>query len=125
MDNVSSAMGARAGIVVISPEGVKVQHSFRLSFRASNNKAKHEALLPRLRVAFSLGVANLEVYLDSRLVVSQVEGSSKAKDSRMVEYLKLVKQMMSNFQKNEVSSNLPRVEQACRLLSNFGIINSQ
>ena len=40
MDGASSAMGVGAGIVIISPEGVKVEHSFRLGFRASNNEAE-------------------------------------------------------------------------------------
>lgn len=54
MDGASSAMGAGAGIVIISPEGVKVEHSFKLGFRTSNNEAKYEALLAGLRVVLSL-----------------------------------------------------------------------
>ena len=37
-----------------------------------------------------LGAVELEVYSNSRLVVSQVEGIFEAGDPRMVEYLKLV-----------------------------------
>lgn len=44
-----------------------------------------------------LEAADVEVYLDSRLVISQVRGSFEAKDSRMVEYLRLVSQMMGKF----------------------------
>ena len=40
---------------------------------------------------------DVEIYSDSRLVVSQVDGSFEAKDSWMVEYLKLVGQLMSEF----------------------------
>ena len=35
VDCMSSAMGARAGIVIITPEGIRLEHSFRLDFRAS------------------------------------------------------------------------------------------
>lgn len=70
MDGASSAMEAGAGIVLISLEGIKVKHSFRLGFRVSNNEAKYKALLTGLRATLSLGMTNLEVYLDSRLVVS-------------------------------------------------------
>lgn len=97
MDSASSAMGAGVGIVLISPEGVKVEHSFKLGFRASNNEAEYEALIVGLRAVLSLGATNLEVYSNSRLVVSQVEGTFEAKDSRMVNYLKLVKKMMGKF----------------------------
>ena len=99
MDGASSAMGAGAEIVLVSLEGLKVEHSFRLGFRALNNEAKYEALLAGLKAPLSLRVTQLVVYLDSQLVVSQVEGSFEAKDARMLEYLKLVKQMMSKFQK--------------------------
>ena len=30
VDNASSALGASAGIVIITPEGIKPEHSFRL-----------------------------------------------------------------------------------------------
>lgn len=42
-------------------------------------------------------MTNVEIYLDSRLVVNQVDGSFEAKDSRMVEYLRLVGQLMGKF----------------------------
>ena len=97
MDNVSNALGARAGIVVITPEGIKLEHSFRLGFKASNNEAEYKALLARLRVVSDLGAKKVEVYSNARLVVNQVHGSIKAKDLRMVEYLRLVKQTMDRF----------------------------
>ena len=45
MDGVSSAMGAGVGIVIITPDGIRMEHSFRLDFRASNNEVEYEALL--------------------------------------------------------------------------------
>ena len=72
MDGASSALGARAGIVIITPEGIRLEHSFRLGFRASNNEAEYEALLAGLRAILDLGSLEVEVYLDSRLVVNQV-----------------------------------------------------
>lgn len=45
----------------------------------------------------SIGAIDLEVYSDSWLVVCQVEGTFKAKDSRMASYLELVKKMMGKF----------------------------
>ena len=49
MDSASSAMGAGAGIVIITSEGIWLEHSFRLRFRATNNEAEYEALLAGLR----------------------------------------------------------------------------
>ena len=78
MDDAFSAMGARARIVIITPEGIRLEHSFKLGFRASNNKAEYEALLAGLRAVLDMGAQEVEVYLDSRRVVSQVQGSFEA-----------------------------------------------
>ena len=80
MDGASSAMGAGARIVIITLEGIRVKHSFRLGFKAFNNEAEYEALLAGLRAVLDLRAWEVKVYLDSRLVVNQVEGSFEAKD---------------------------------------------
>ena len=70
MDDASDSLGAGARIVVITPEGIKLEHSFRLGFKASNNEAEYEALLTRLTVVSDLSAKDVEVYSDSRLVVN-------------------------------------------------------
>ena len=72
VDDASSILGAKAGIVVITPEGIKLEHSFRLGFKASNNEVEYKALLAELRVVSDLGAKEVEIYSDSRLVVNQV-----------------------------------------------------
>ena len=72
MDGVSSAIGAGAEIVIITLEGVRLEHSFRLGFRASNNKTEYETLLAVLRTVLDLGAQDVEIYSNFRLVVSQV-----------------------------------------------------
>ena len=97
VDGVSSTVGASAGIVIITPKGVRLEHYFRLGFRASNNEAEYEALLVGLRTVLGMGARDVEIYSDSRLVVSQVQGSFEARDSRTKQYLQVVKQVMSKF----------------------------
>ena len=72
MDGASSSADSGVGIVIITLEGVWLEHSFRLGFRASNNKAEYEALLVGMRTVLDLGAQEVEFYSDSRLVVSQV-----------------------------------------------------
>ena len=91
MDGASSAMGAGVGIVIITLKGIRLEHSFRLGFRATNNEAEYKALLAGLRTILGMGARDVEVNSDSRLVVSQVQGSFEARDSRMKEYLQAVK----------------------------------
>ena len=74
-----------------------MEQFFRLGFRASNNEAKYEALLAGLRTVLGIDARDVEIYLDSRLVVSQVQGNFEAWDSRMKEYLQVVKQVLSEF----------------------------
>ena len=72
VDGASSAMGAGAGIVIITPKGIRLEHSFRLGFRASNNEAEYEALLAGLRTVLGMGARDVDIYSDFRLVVCQV-----------------------------------------------------
>ena len=103
VDGASSAMGAGAGIVIITLEGIRLEHSFRLGFRASNNEAEYEALIAGLKTALDLGARNVEVCSDSRLVVNQVRGSFEARDSRMKEYLRVAKEIMEKFNTTSVT----------------------
>jgi len=97
VDGASNALGVGAWIIVITPEGIKLEHSFRLGFKASNNEVEYEALLAWLRVLSDLCAKKVEIYSDSQLVVNQVQGRFEAKDPWMVEYLRLVKQTMDCF----------------------------
>ena len=95
MDGVSSVIRVGARIVIITPKRIRLEHSFKLGFRASNNEAEYEALLARLRVNLDMDAWEVEIYSDSQLVVSQVQGNFEARDARMKEYLRVVRQVMS------------------------------
>ena len=72
VDGASSAIGVGAGIVIITPKRIRLEHSFRLGFKASNNEAEYEALLAGLKTVLSIGARDVKAYSDSRLVVNQV-----------------------------------------------------
>ena len=97
MDGASNTRGSGIGVVMISPEGVRLEKSLRLGFHASNNEAEYEALISSLRAIQQLGAEEFEVFSDSKLVVSQIEGSFEAKDSHMQQYLKLFRALQANF----------------------------
>ncbi|GJS50989.1 reverse transcriptase domain-containing protein [Tanacetum coccineum] len=56
-----------------------------------------------------MGVKNLQANVDSRLVANQVNGSYVAKESGMVQYLKRVKTLASNFKEFSIKQ-VPRSE---------------
>ncbi|XP_075665204.1 uncharacterized protein LOC142634835 [Castanea sativa] len=78
---------SEVGLVMISPKGIVIEKSLRLSFSATNNEAEYEALLVGMTIVPKMEGKVLEVFSDSRLVVGQVEGELEARDLRMQEFL--------------------------------------
>ena len=75
------------GLVVVSPERIIIEKSLRLSFLATNNEAKDEAILEGMAMVQKMGERVVEMFSNSMLVVGQVKGELEAKDVRMQEYL--------------------------------------
>ena len=90
-DGASNRKGAGVGIVLITPEKLIMEKSLRLGFPATNNEAEYEALLAGVNLVKLLGGRMVEVYSDSRLIVSQISGEFEARDDRMQRYLARVR----------------------------------
>ncbi|GJW22409.1 reverse transcriptase domain-containing protein [Tanacetum coccineum] len=89
--------GCGAGVILTDPEGVEFTYALRFQFKATNNEAEYEALIAGLRIAEKIGVQNLEVNVDSKLVANQVNGTYIAKETDMIKYLEKVKALASTF----------------------------
>ena len=50
-----------------------------------------------LRIAHAFGAKNILLRSDSQLIIGQVKGDFEAKETRMQKYLKLMNQLVSNF----------------------------
>ena len=57
--------GASAGLVFVSPLGVRMRYMVQLHFPSSNNVAEYEALVNGLRIAIELGIRRLDIQGDS------------------------------------------------------------
>jgi hypothetical protein len=55
-DGSYTLKGARAGVVLIPPEGNPLKYAIQLGFPATNNIAEYEGLVTRLRLAKDLGI---------------------------------------------------------------------
>lgn len=97
IDGASNARGSGVGIVLQLPEGVRLEKPLRLVFKDSNNKAEYEALIVGLQAVCKLGVEDVDVFLDSRLVVNQVDGRFEARHQRMCQYQKSIESIRYNF----------------------------
>ncbi|GJV08231.1 reverse transcriptase domain-containing protein [Tanacetum coccineum] len=96
-DGSSCVDGCGAGVILTDPEGVEFTYALRFQFEATNNEAEYEALIAGLRIAEKIGVQNLEVNVDSKLVANQVNGTYIAKEKDMIKYLEKVKALSSTF----------------------------
>ncbi|GJR75677.1 reverse transcriptase domain-containing protein, partial [Tanacetum coccineum] len=90
-----------------SPEGIEFTYALRFQFTAFNNKAEYEALIAGLRIAAQMGVHNLHVSVDSKLVANQNLGTYIAKEENMVKYLEKAKNLISGFANFSISQ-VPR-----------------
>nr|GEY16926.1 reverse transcriptase domain-containing protein [Tanacetum cinerariifolium] len=106
-DGSSCVDGSGAGLILTSPEGAEFTYALRFQFSASNNKAEYEALVVGLRIAAQMGVKNVQVSVDSKLVANQVLGTYMAKEDNMIKYLEIVKGLVSGFTTFSISQ-VPR-----------------
>ncbi|WP_025270460.1 ribonuclease HI family protein [Hippea sp. KM1] len=82
VDGASSSNPGKAGIgIVIKKNGVVVDEVSRYIGKATNNVAEYTALLEGLKRLVELGVKRVRVFSDSELVVKQLKGLYRVKDS--------------------------------------------
>jgi len=89
-DGLLMKSGAGAGLVFVSPLGVRTRYTIRIHFPASNNVAEYEALVNGLHIATELGIQRLDVRGDSQLIVDQVMKESSYHDPKMAAYCQVV-----------------------------------
>ena len=77
------------GVILLSPEKDVLKYGVQLQFPATNNEATYEVVLTSLRIVNALGVRNLKLNTDSKLVVGQIIKEYEVKENRMKRYLKL------------------------------------
>ena len=96
-DDSSTQKRGGVGVVITTPDGEILKYGVRLRFPATNNEAEYEGILTGLRLGKALGVKNLLIQSDSKLVVEQIKGEYEAKEERMQKYLKLTRYLTREF----------------------------
>ena len=74
-----------------------VVKSFCCEFKATNNEAEYESLILGLTLARDIHIRRLEVRCDSLLIISQINGSYAAKDSKIQAHLETAKALVKKF----------------------------
>ncbi|GJZ00889.1 reverse transcriptase domain-containing protein [Tanacetum coccineum] len=106
-DGSSCVDGSGAGLILTSPEGTGFTYALRFQFTASNNEAEYEALIAGLQIAAQMGVRNVQVSVDSKLVANKILRTYVAKEENMVKYLEKAKSLISGFANFSISQ-VPR-----------------
>ncbi|GKU86461.1 hypothetical protein SLEP1_g981 [Rubroshorea leprosula] len=86
-----------AGVMIISPSGLKTQMSFQLDFNCTNNQAEYEALIIGLEMLVELKVSMVEVIGDSQLVLKQLSSEYKCTSLALAPYFALAVQLLEEF----------------------------
>ncbi|GKV01311.1 hypothetical protein SLEP1_g13872 [Rubroshorea leprosula] len=86
-----------AGVVVISPSGLKTQMSFQLDFDCTNNQIEYEALIIGLEMLVELKVSMVEVIRDLQLILKQLSGEYKCTSVALAPYFALAVQLLEEF----------------------------
>ena len=85
-DGAARQDGAGAGVVLISPEKHILLYSFALTQLCSNNMAEYQALILGSQMAVEIGIRDLDVYVDSKLVISQLLEEYEIKKKDLIPY---------------------------------------
>ena len=69
VDGAANQRGSGVGLVLVSPEKLTIEKSFRLGFSAMNNEAEYETFLEGMSMVQRMGGKVVKMFSDSRLVV--------------------------------------------------------
>jgi ribonuclease HI len=75
--------------------------------RATNNQAEYQAMIAALEQALKLGATEFEAYLDSELVVRQLNGRYRVKNAALKPLYQRAKELQGRFRRSVVH-HIPR-----------------
>lgn len=94
---------ASIGAVLYDPKGETVAEVSEVIGETTNNVAEYRALIAGLEAALAIGVARIEVRLDSLLLVRQVRGEYRVKAPGLQPLHRKVRALESRFEGFSIS----------------------
>lgn len=85
------------GVVLENEKGEAVYELSKFIGECTNNEAEYVALWTGLQMAVSKELKKVDAFVDSELVVKQVNGEYKVKNARLKKMYQRVKSLISNF----------------------------
>jgi ribonuclease HI len=94
---------AAVGVVIEDDKGMRLRGLHRYLGKATNNEAEYHALIEGLKAAAEWKPDRLELYLDSKLVVEQVNGSYRVRKPELQPLYQRAKELLGGFDEVVVS----------------------
>ncbi|XP_062103186.1 uncharacterized protein LOC133814209 [Humulus lupulus] len=101
-NGASNSQGAGISVVLEAPSRLQVEEAIRLEQHATNNEAEYEALIYGLELARSMGIKQLRVRGNSKLMIEQVAENFDTKASHLTNLLEKESTLKSQFQQFEL-----------------------
>jgi len=93
---------AGLGVVIEDDKGMRLRGLHRWLGVATNNEAEYHALIEGLKAVSEWKPDRLEIFLDSKLVVEQMNGRWKVKEARMQSLQAKAKELLAAFPEAEI-----------------------
>jgi ribonuclease HI len=100
---------AAIGAVVYDPEGTEAHTVSRRLGRATNNEAEYQAAIAGVEAALALGALDIELRMDSELVIRQLEFRYKVRNERLRPFFTRLLELRRKFD-TFVLRSIPRAE---------------
>ncbi|MBW2328652.1 MAG: ribonuclease HI family protein [Deltaproteobacteria bacterium] len=100
---------AGAGIVLLDDDNQELVARSLYLGKSTNNVAEYKALILGLETATQLGCSRLEVFMDSQLIVRQVQGRYKVKNANLKPLFDKVMGLLANINKWSID-HIPRAQ---------------
>jgi len=94
---------AAVGVVIEDEHGMRLRGFHRYLGRMTNNEAEYHALLDGLKAAKDWKPDRLEVYLDSKLVVEQMNGRYRIKAPELIPLHQKATELLREFPEVQVA----------------------
>ena len=115
---------AGIGVLLATPTGEVIGEVAEGIGRATNNVAEYKALIAGLELALAHEVTDLEVFVDSELVVSQLNGSWKIKNDALRHLAIEARRLMNRFESISLSHVRRELNAEADKLANQGMDNA-
>lgn len=100
---------AAAGAVVFDDKGEVLAEISQALGQTTNNVAEYRALIAGLEKGHELGVTDIDVRLDSELIVRQIEGRYRVKNAGLIPLYRKATDLLTGFRSYSIK-HVPREE---------------